>query len=97
MPKVSTTPPELIDIRPGKQLEIMRAIVRGNPDGSFCDIDQLLERLSYTTTKASFHFSLRCIMRKTLAEKEDELRFRDGSWRRVIKPTLLGYRLTKSK
>lgn len=95
MPAISKTPPETIDIRDGKQREIMEVIVRGNPDGTFCDIDQIIERLSYSPSKASFQFSLRCILRKKLAEKEPELRSRDGARRRVIKPTLVGYRLTR--
>lgn len=97
MPATPKTPPESIEIREGKQRQIMEVIVRGNPDGTFCDIDQIIERLSYTPSKASFQFSLRCIIRKKLAEKEPELRLRDGAKRRVVKPTLLGYRLTRSK
>lgn len=97
MPALPKTPPSIVEIRDGKQAEIMKVIVRGNPDGTFCDIDQIIERLSYTPSKPSFHFSLRCIIRKKLAEKEEELRFRDGAWRRVVKPTLLGYRLSKTK
>jgi len=66
-----------------------------NPDGSFCDIGQIRDRLNHTTSKASFQFSLRCLTNKGLITKEPKLRLRDGSRRRVIKPTLLGYKLTK--
>jgi hypothetical protein len=95
MPAIPKTPPVSIEIRDGKQREIMEVIVRGNPDGTFCDIDQIIEKLSYSPSKASFQFSLRCILRKKLVEKEEELRFRDGARRRVIKPTLVGYRLLR--
>lgn len=89
-------PPHLsISIRRGKQTEIMKIIVRGNPDGSFCDIGQIMDRLSYTTSKASFQFSLRCLENKGLITKDPNLRLRDGSRRRIIKPTILGYKLTK--
>lgn len=78
-------------LRSGKQKEIMRVIIKGNPDGTFCDIDQILDSLSYDVTKQAFHFSLKPLIRKGLAEKEEELRYRDGSHRRVIKPTMEGY------
>lgn len=45
-----------------KQLEIMRVIVDGNPDGSACDLDELLERLSYKPTKAALQFSIRALI-----------------------------------
>lgn len=85
-----------VQLHPGKQTEILRVIVKGNPDGTFCDIDQVMERLSYITTKASFQFSLRCMIRKQMIERVEELRYRDGAKRRVLKPTLLGYRLLRT-
>tara|TARA_B100000749_G_C18428031_1_gene466640 strand:+ start:1067 stop:1360 length:294 start_codon:yes stop_codon:yes gene_type:complete len=89
-------PPKIpVTIRAGKQTEIMKVIVKGNPDGSFVDIDQILERLSYTTTKPSLGFSLRSLVNKGLITRDEKLRKRDGHRRRVIKPTILGYELTK--
>lgn len=85
-----------VALRQGKQTEILAKLVKGNPDGSFLDLDQLLDSLTYTTTKASIQFSLRCLVRKGLAEREPELRYRDGAKRRVWKATLLGYQLLKS-
>ena len=84
-----------IVLRKGKQTDILDVIVKGNPDGTFADLDQIMERVPYTTTKPAFQFSLRCLIRKQLIERA-ELRYRDGAKRRVIKPTLLGYQLLKA-
>jgi hypothetical protein len=87
-------PTQTVSIRRGKQYVIMQVIVKGNPDGSFCDLDQIMERLPYETTKPSFAFSIRCLANKGLVTKVEKLRQRDHASRRVIKPTLLGYQLT---
>lgn len=52
-----------------KQIALMRAIGKKNEDGSARDLDQILESLSYTTTKASLHFSLRALINHGLIEK----------------------------
>lgn len=52
-----------------KQIELMRVIGAGNPDGSPADLDQVLERLSYETTKASLQFSIRALIKHGLIEK----------------------------
>ena len=89
-------PTQTVAIRKGKQYEIMQLIVKCNPDGSFCDVDQIMSRLSYSPKKPSFAFSLRCLENKGLIERVQKLRLRDGSKRRVWKPTMLGYKLTKA-
>lgn len=57
-----------------KQIEIMRILKEGNGmDGDKpvpCDLDQLLERLPYTTTKDSIQFSIRALVKKELVEKK---------------------------
>lgn len=82
-------------LRGGKQTTILNIIVKGNPDGTFMDLDQLLEALPYETTKSSIHFSLRALIKKGFVEK-GELRFRDTQHRRVIKPTYRGYQTVRS-
>lgn len=57
-----------------KQIEIMGILNAGNgiDAGKFspCDLDQLLERLSYRTTKDSIQFSIRALVKKELVEKK---------------------------
>lgn len=77
-----------------KQIQIMTIVIAGNgvdADGKFvpADIDQLLERLPYKTTKDSMHFSLRALMRRGMIEK-GEVEARRGRKRRPIVPTDLG-------
>lgn len=52
-----------------KQIALMKAIGKPNEDGSPRDLDQILETLSYTTTKASLQFSLRALIKHGLIEK----------------------------
>ncbi|WKZ86330.1 MarR family transcriptional regulator [Ralstonia pickettii] len=52
-----------------KQIELMRVIGAGNPDGSPADLDQVLERLNYETTKSSIQFSIRALIKHGLIEK----------------------------
>jgi len=82
-------------LRAGKQTKIMNTIVKGNPDGTFCDLDQLLNNLPYKTTKSSLQFSLRALIKKGFVEKGD-LRKRDGQHRRIIKPTYKGYQTVRT-
>lgn len=73
-----------------KQWEIIDAIMRGNPDGTWLDFDQLLERMSYKPSKPSMHFSLRALINRGLIEKAPtELRRKQN--RRVLAPTTLAY------
>lgn len=52
-----------------KQIELLRVIGAKNPDGAPTDLDQVLERLSYETTKASLQFSIRALIKHGLIEK----------------------------
>lgn len=73
-----------------KQAEILKHVVKGNPDGSFVDLDQLLDRLSYKPSKDALHFSLRFMVNRGLIEKKDT-ELRRGAKRRVVAPTHQGY------
>ena len=78
-----------------KQRDIMAAIMAGNrgPDGhreSWLDIDQLLERVPYRTTKASMQFSIRALIDKGMLTK-GEIEQRRGRKRRVLVPTNLAF------
>lgn len=72
-----------------KQRYILRLIVDGNPDGTPIDFDELIERLPYTTSKDSMHFSMRALAAKGLAEK-GPMELRRDRQRRTIVPTPLG-------
>jgi predicted transcriptional regulator len=77
-----------------KQIQIMDIIVKGNPDGSFVDIDELLVRLPYETTKQSIQFSVRALISKNLIEKQPR-ELRRGRQRVVLSPTREGYGLIR--
>lgn len=83
-----------------KQYKILVVICEGNKDlnGKFespVDLDQLLERIAYDTTKESMQFSIRALMRRGLITKDKERR--RGALRAVYYPTreakvMMGYR-----
>lgn len=75
----------------------MQVIVKANPDGSFCDLDQVLSRLPYQTSKESLQFSIRALIEKGLIMRVETLVSRRGRARRVIAPTLMGYRATREE
>lgn len=70
-----------------KQLAIMQVIVNKNEDGSCTDLDQILERLSYKTSKASLQFSIRALAAHGLIRKEPEWEKRRGRKRVLIRAT----------
>jgi predicted transcriptional regulator len=78
-----------------KQRQITDTVIKGNPDGSWLDIDQLVENVPYETSKDSMHFSLRALIKKGLIEKKD-LELRRGQERRIIAPTSLAYETRRS-
>lgn len=77
-----------------KQKNIMDVVIAGNTDGSNVDLDQILERLPYETTKASLQFSLRALILQGLLKKEDPEKRRDRR-RAVIAATEMGESLTR--
>lgn len=72
-----------------KQMAIMNAIFRGNDDGSFLDIDQLMVKVGHTAKKQSMQCSLKFLERHGLVERE--LVKRRSARRRVVKPTPKAY------
>lgn len=73
-----------------KQTEILRVLCKLNADGSFVDLDQLLMRLSYDTSKQSMQFSIRALVSRGLIVKQP-CENRRGRSRVVYAPTQLAY------
>jgi hypothetical protein len=74
-----------------KQYRILSVVVHGNgkdEEGKFipCDIDELLERLTYETTKQSMQFSIRALEARRLVSREYEKR--RGARRMLLVPTI---------
>jgi DNA-binding MarR family transcriptional regulator len=74
-----------------KAFEVMKVVIRANPDGSWVDLDQLLERLTYKPSKQSIQFSIRALIKRGLLEKKDPEE-RRGASRRILAPTAKGLR-----
>lgn len=78
-----------------KQRQLLDAIIKGNPDGTWLDLDQLLEKLPYEPTKMSLQFSIRSLMNRGFLERK-ALEFRRGATRRTIAPTAAAYEARKA-
>ncbi|MCL2874763.1 MAG: hypothetical protein FWF12_00415 [Betaproteobacteria bacterium] len=78
-----------------KQLEVLRVLVEGNTDGSFVDMDELLERVNYKPTKASMHFSIRHLIKRDLIEKKGT-EMRRGRHRSILGATVLGHHFARA-
>jgi hypothetical protein len=70
-----------------KQIEIMKVVAAAADEP--VDLDQLLERLTYATTKESLQFSLRAIERHGLIDRS-MAEHRRGRLRRLVAATDLG-------
>jgi DNA-binding MarR family transcriptional regulator len=70
-----------------KQVQLLTVIVKKNEDGSPVDLDEILERLSYETSKESLQFSLRALVKKGLINKLPMSIKRRGRMRRCVEPT----------
>ena len=79
-----------------KQRQILNVLIKGNPDGSWVDMDQLLGRLPYRTTKPSLQHSIRILIKKGLMERK-ETEHRREAYRRLLAPTMLAYELMRDK
>lgn len=77
-----------------KAFEAVRIVMRGNPDGSWVDLDQLRERLSYKPSKESLQFTVRALIKRGLIEKKPEEE-RRGARRRILAPTAKAFRECK--
>ena len=77
-----------------KQHFMLEVITKGNDDGSYCDLDQILERLEtrhgWKTTKSSLQFSIRIMILNNLIRKMSTVK-RRGRSRRPLAPTLYGH------
>lgn len=72
-----------------KQISIMTVIIKANDDGSLVDLDQILERLDYTTTKQSLQFSLRALIGHGVIQKAGSEKRRNRV-RTLIRATQMG-------
>jgi len=80
-----------------KQEQVLATIVKGNEDGSFCDLDEVIEKVPYDTTKASIQFIIRNLKNKGLIYKRPTEK-RRGRRRVVLGPTSQGFlELTKRR
>lgn len=73
-----------------KQYKILTVLCHGNgkdEEGKLipCDLDQLLERVAYETTKASMQFSIRALIKRGMLKKDTEAR--RGAKRVIYIPT----------
>jgi len=79
-----------------KQVALMSCLADKNPDNTYLDLDQLLEKLrgdyKWETTKPSLQFSIRSLVREGIIEKEAREK-RRGRQRAVLKLTDLGMRV----
>ena len=73
-----------------KQQMVLETLVKGNPDGSFLDLDELIQGVPYETTKASIQFIIRNLIGKGLIYKQTSEK-RRARRRVVISPTTDGY------
>lgn len=72
-----------------KQKLILAVIAAKNRDGSNVDLDELIDRVEYKTTKESMQFSVRALMEKGLIERLP-LEIRRNRARRPFDVTPLG-------
>lgn len=82
-----------------KQIQVMKVILKGNraEDGTWSpvDLDELLERIPYETTKASMQFTIRYLIAKGCITKSHEKR---RSYNRAIYiPTEQGRSMIKAE
>lgn len=79
-----------------KQEAVLTTIVKGNSNGSFCDLDQVIAGVFYPTSKASIQFVIRNLIGKGLIKKEETQKRR--SRRRIILcATEVGYKYISGK
>lgn len=57
-----------------KQKIILKTVWLGHERGRFIDMDELLELITYKTTKQSMQFSIRALIKRGLLEKTAVLR-----------------------
>lgn len=72
--------------------DILKIVVKGNTDGSFCDLDQILGRIIMNRSKQSIQFTIRTLIKKGLIAKKDR-QTRRGRSRVIIVATEMGYEM----
>lgn len=72
-----------------KQVELLTVIAKGNGPGAPVDLDEILERIRYETSKQSLQFSIRALIKHGFIEKKG-VEKRRGRQRQVIAATDLG-------
>lgn len=72
-----------------KQIELMDVIAKGNGLLGPCDLDEILDRVRYETSKQSLQFSIRALVARGLIYKKG-IEKRRGRQRVVIQATPLG-------
>jgi predicted transcriptional regulator len=72
-----------------KQGELLRVIAAGNGENDPADLDEILERVRYETTKQSLQFSIRAMIKHGLIAKRG-VEKRRGRMRQVLFATELG-------
>lgn len=82
-----------------KQKQIMKVICAGNKSEngeivSWCDNDQILERLPYSCSKQAFLCSIRFLKQKGMVES-GRREIRRGKKRGILVPTDLGFSVMK--
>lgn len=75
-----------------KQISIINVIKKGNTDGTWADIDQILDRIEYTTTKESLQFSLRFLVNRGLIKKSHK-EIRRGRLRIIYQPLMAAFNI----
>lgn len=79
-----------------KQESVLTVIVKGNSNGSFCDLDEIIQRVFYETNKPSIQFIIRNLIFKGLIEKQ-ETEKRRARRRIILCPTKKGYEFVSRK
>lgn len=72
-----------------KQIELLSVIAKGEGPGLPSDLDQILDKVSYETSKQSIQFSIRALIARGLIYKRG-VEKRRGRQRQVIASTTLG-------
>ncbi len=79
-----------------KQANVLDVIIKANTGGSFCDLDEVIQRVFYATNKPSIQFIIRNLIGKGLIEKKATQKRR--SRRRIIlSATKRGYEFASRK
>lgn len=79
-----------------KQTQIMTVVLAGNDNEegvtiSWCDMQELIERLPYTVTRDALQFSLRYLEKKGLLDRKHSAELRRHRRRTLYVPTNLAF------